>query len=1189
MRLKRLEIHGFKSFPDRTVFKFQEDGLTVVVGPNGCGKSNIVDAVRWALGEQSAKLLRGQMMEDVIFNGSDKRKPAGRAEVTLVFDNDGTLENQWRDYSEISISRQLFRTGESEYLINGVACRLKDIRELIADAGGSSRGYSIVEQGKISLLINSKPEEKRALIEEAAGVLKYRMRRLEAERKMERTRQNLLRVSDVIREIQRQLNSMKRSAAKARRYRLFRDELSSLDLRLRFEDFTSIETGLTEKVKEFEAKKENLADLETQLSVLESKEETIRGELVSGEGKITEGFEAVRTVEAEIARIEREVTIGEASVRSLSERLERLKEDESDLAKQTESDRNELQQLELELAAIDGEHEKFAAELTDAQGTFDEAESKLARAREELEAARNKLFALGNDRNRLEMEMDSSRRSRESLERRRADAAQRLSDLQARIESFEKDKLNREEQCQQTGDNARAIASELTALREGIRESKVSISEAQSTLSMFSEKQAEIRGLQKTLVALEEQMEGLPEGVRHVMRGYAETGQAGVLGVVADHIDVPRQYEKAVMAVLGERLDHVIVEGPDSGRLAVDYLKEQAGGRGSFIPKTPRANGNGNGSLKQVEGTGVIGPLADLVSFSSSLNGVGDFLLGDALLVEDLKFAMDLWRRNGITATLVTMDGDVIEPTGIITGGNQDVDETPLARKRKIRELDLAGKKVESDLEQVRKTRNDLLEKVSGNEKKLAELEESARETERALLSVQSALSMTVRELEQQKDTQRDIRSEIELADLEDRELGETIDRCVARLSQLDVEEEAARLGLTALEEQIPGLNVDLEDRRGTLEKVRIRVNTVGLRRENSQRALQTAESRNKEIEDRKVRISGEMADASSRMEMHKAEITQSRAGVTVAAGDLEEKKETLRLLRKNQDEARLQADSFAAEARDHRAKVTGLREEASSIDIRIHELRTERQHIVERVMEEHQRDVKDLGSDSFEESEFDHKAAEERISLLREKISQMGEVNPGAVEEFEELNERFEFLSSQKNDLEASIESLQKAIRKINRTSRERFLETFIEVAENFSTLFPRLFSGGDAQMMLTDESDPLNSGVEIQVRLPGKRLKNMQLLSGGEKALVSLTMILSMFLAKPSPVCILDEVDAPLDDENLGTFARIIREMSEKYQFLVISHNKLTMEAADVLYGITMREPGASQVVSVRLRDVA
>ena len=1189
MRLKRLEIQGFKSFPDRTVFKFQQDGLTVVVGPNGCGKSNIVDAVRWALGEQSAKLLRGQMMEDVIFNGSDKRKPAGRAEVTLVFDNEGALENQWRDYSEISVSRQLFRTGESEYLINGVSCRLKDVRELIADAGGSSRGYSIVEQGKISLLINSKPEEKRALIEEAAGVLKYRMRRLEAERKMERTRQNLLRVSDVIREIQRQLNSMKRSAAKARRYRLFRDELSLLDLRLRFEDFNVLEIGLSEKVKELDGKKEKLDDLQSQLSVLESKEEAIRSELVTGEGRITEGFEAVRTAEAEIARIEGEVSIGEAAVRSLIERMGRLKEDEADLAKQTEFDRTEVQQLELELAAIEDEHEKFDAQMQNAQEMFTAAETKLAMARGELETARSELFTLGNDRNRLEMEIDSSRRARESLERRSADSAQRSSDIQDRIEAFEKEKLLKEKEYRKTDDDARTTASELTALRESIGGSKISISEAESTLAALSEKQAEIRGLQKTLVALEEQMEGLPEGVRHVMRNYAETGQAGVLGVVADHIDVPQKYEKAVMAVLGERLDHVIVDGPDSGRSAVDYLKQQAGGRGSFIPKTPRANGNGHENLKRIQGTGIIGPLTEIVSFSSSLNGVGEFLLGDTLLVEDLKFAMDLWRQNGVTATLVTLDGDVVEATGIITGGSQDVEETPLARKRKIRELDLEGKKIEAELGLTRKTRSELYEKIAGDEKKLAELDERARETERALLSSQSSLSMAVRELEQLKGTQEDLRSEIELVDLEDRELGETIDRCLVRLNQLDSEEETVRVRITALEEQVPGFNLELEESRGALEKVRIMVNTVGLRRESSQRALQTAENRTREIEERKVRISGEMADASSRVETHTAEIEEGRAEILGAVSELEEKKESLRVLRKKQDESRLQADEIASDARDHRTKASVLREEASRIDIRIHELRTERQHIVERVHEEHQRDVMELTSDSFEVLEFDHKAAEERISFLREKIAQMGEVNPGAVEEFEELNERHEFLSSQKADLEASIESLLKAIRKINRTSRERFMETFTRVSENFSSLFPRLFDGGSADMILLDGSDPLNTGVEIQVRLPGKRLKNMQLLSGGEKALVSLTMILSMFLAKPSPVCILDEVDAPLDDENLGNFSEIIREMSEKYQFLIISHNKLTMESADVLYGITMREPGASQVVSVRLKDVA
>lgn len=1189
MRLKRVEIQGFKSFPDRTVFKFQQDGLTAVVGPNGCGKSNIVDAVRWALGEQSVKLLRGQMMEDVIFNGSDKRKPAGMAEVTLVFDNDGQLENQWRDYTEISVSRQLFRTGESEYFINGVACRLKDIRELIADAGGSSRGYSIVEQGRISLLINSKPEEKRALIEEAAGVLKYRMRRLEAERKMERTSQNLLRVSDVIREVKRQLNSMKRSAAKARRYRLLREELSSLDLRLRFEDFTNTRLDLEKLEGELVSRKNRLADLQDKLSIVESKEEALRSELLTGEGRITEGFEAVRTAEAEIARLEGEISIAEAAISSLKERLERLGEDESDLAKQTETDRSELEQLELELAVIEDEHGKFTTDLTAAQEKFTAAETELGVARSELEAARSHLFTIGNDRNRFEMEIDSSRRSREGLGRRRTESAQRLGDLGTRIDKFEKEKNDREIECRKAGEDVKKTAAEIISLRESIQASKLSISEAESALASLSEKQAETRGLKKTLVALEEQMEGLPEGVRHVMRSYAQAGQGGVIGVVADHIDVPLKYEKAVMAVLGERLDHVIVDGPDSGRSAVDYLKQQAGGRGSFIPKTPRSNGNGHCDLDKVKGAGIIGPLVDIVSFSASLNGVGEFLLGDALLVEDLKLAVDMWRKNGITATLVTLDGDVVEPTGIITGGNQDLDETPLARKRKIRELDHEGRKIEAELDQTRKTRNALIEKISMEEKRLADLEERSREEERILLSGQSSLSMILRELEQLKQTHEDLKSELGLLDLEDRELSAAIDRCQARCEELDSEEKSAQDKITTLEKQVPGLNVELEECRGALEKIRIKVNTVGLRRESSQRALQTAQIRNREIEERKIRISNEMDDARSRKKVHRDAIENGRRLVLEAVSSLESKKDSLQVLRKEQDEARLQADELSAGARDYRGKVNELGQEASGIDIRIHELRTELQHIVERVHEEHQLSVVELSIDSFDEPEFDRSSAEERISYLRDKIAKMGEVNPGAVEEFEELNERYEFLSSQKTDLEESMETLHKAIRKINRTSRERFMETFLQVAGNFSSLFPRLISGGSAEMALLDESDPLNTGVEIRVRLPGKKLKNMQLLSGGEKALVSLTMILSMFLTKPSPVCILDEVDAPLDDENLGNFSNIIKEMSQNFQFLVITHNKLTMESADVLYGITMREPGASQVVSVRLKDVA
>ena len=1164
--------------------------MTVVVGPNGCGKSNIVDAVRWALGEQSAKLLRGHMMEDVIFNGSDRRKPAGMAEVTLVFDNNGSLENQWRDYSEISVSRKLFRTGESEYLINGVSCRLKDIRELIADAGGSSRGYSIVEQGKISLLINSRPEEKRALIEEAAGVLKYRMRRLESERKIERTRQNLLRVNDVIREVRRQVNSMKRSAAKARRYRIFRDELTALDLRFRFEDYSAFTVDMERAQRDLEGRRSALGDLESELTSAESREESLRVELLEGEGLITEGFEEVRSTEAGIARLESDISVRESAIRSLEERLVRLDEDEADLSARTESERSELEQLELELAAIEDEHEKFDLQLEEAQEKFTTSEAALENERVEGEATRNNLFSLGTEKNRLEMEIDSARKAREALGRRRDDSRRQISEIRSSIEEYQKGCSEKEAEFKGSEESTLAAAEKLDTLREAIQTGRSSVGKAEFRLADLSERLAEIRGLQRTLVALEEQMEGLPEGARHVMKHYAEAGQSGVLGVVADYIDVPQPYEKAVTAVLGERLGHMIVNAPEDARTVIGHLKERTGGRGSFIPKKPRSNGNENGAgIANVQGTGIHGPLIDLVKFSSSLNGVGDFLLGNTLLVEDLTLALDLWQENGITATIVTLDGDVVEPTGVITGGSQTDGETLLARKRKIRELGTEAGQVEADLNRTRKNRDDFRLKIADHEAQLVIAEEEGRTADRARLVTESALTMARKELEQARTIQEDLDSEMELADRDDLEAGENIERYLARLEELTGEERFVHGKITDLEKRVTSLGVEVEVRRSALEEARIKVNSLGLRRENSQRALETAATRNKEVQDRKDRLTSEREEARSRIEMHRDHVSSGREAVLAEIVVLEEKKETLNRQRAVQDESRLATEDLSARARTLRSKAVSVREEISRLDITISEVRSELSHIRDRVLEEHGSEVSAITRDQFEDSEFTREEAAERIATLREKISKMGEVNPGAVEEFEELNERYEFLSHQQQDLELSIESLEKAIRKINRTSRERFMTTFQEVRDNFARMYPRFVVGGSADMILLDENDPLNSGVDIQVQLPGKRLKSMQLLSGGEKAIVSLTMILSMFLAKPSPVCILDEVDAPLDDQNLGNFSAIIKEMSSEFQFLIITHNKLTMEAADVLYGITMREPGASQVVSVRLKDVA
>jgi len=1188
MRLKRVEIQGFKSFPEKTVFKFQEDGLTGVVGPNGCGKSNIVDAVRWTLGEQSAKLLRGQAMDDVIFNGSDRRKPAGLAEVTLVFENDGSLENQWRDYHEISVSRRLFRTGESEYLINGVECRLRDVRELIADAGGSSRGYSIVEQGRISLLVNSKPEEKRALIEEAAGVLKYRMRRVEAERKLERTRQNLLRIGDILREVRRQLDSMKRSAAKARRYRAMRDELDGIVLRARFEEYTANMGLLSGLEKEKDSLGEEISGLQSRLLSLDAKETQLRSDLAAGEEEITAGFEEVRSIEGEIARLEGDISVREGAILSLEDRVKRLSGERDLLAEKSESEEKELKQLELDLVDIEEEHEERLSRLKTQEDQFSGLEQELSRAREEMEKARSDLFSVGTERNRLEMMVENSGRSREALGKRMEEAQARRRILEEKIQAARQTVQEREAQNAQAVAQSRELSSRTGSLRESLREKREQLTGSENRLAALSETQAEARGLYRTLVALEERMEGLPEGVRSILAGgKGESGQKGILGVVADYMEVPREYERAVMAVLGDRLGHVVVDDPESGRLAVNYLKEKTAGRGSFIPRKPRANGEG--SLRDVAGNGIIGSLSNLVSFSSEVNGLGDFLLGGALVVENLETALSLWKRNGIRATLVTLEGDVVDPAGVVSGGTQNLEETPLARKRKLRELQSQCEKAEKELVKERGKRDLLKDQIAAVSRELEDLEEKGREVEKALFGSESSLARSTEDLGNLEEAIADLDAGIAFSEREAADLEGTAADAGTRLEELNAREEKCRGQIAVLDKTLADLATRLEVHRKGLEGSRLEVNTVHLRRVNSQRAIESARERNRESGDRRTRIEGEIREATLGIDEHRVQIEKGRETIRLSVGRLEERKESLSGLRSRQEEARRTAESLAQEARQVRSVLEERRGSLSGVQIRIHELWAENQHIGSRVAEEHRRDISTLTPEEFGTEAFDQEEAAQRIDLLRERISRLGEVNPGAVEEYDELQERFTSLDSQKKDLEEAVASLQQAIRKINRTSRERFLATFQEVAHNFTELFPRLIEGGNAEMLLLDESDPLNTGVDIQVRLPGKRLKNMQLLSGGEKAMVSLTMILSMFLVKPSPVCILDEVDAPLDDENLGNFAQIIREMSDRFQFLIITHNKLTMEAVDVLYGITMREPGVSQVVSVRLRDVA
>ncbi len=1184
MKIKRLEIQGFKSFPDRTVFKFNENGFTVVVGPNGCGKSNVVDAVRWALGEQSVKMLRGTVMEDVIFTGSERRKPLGLAEVTLVFDNSaGTAAGTWRDYAEITVTRRLFRNGESDYLINGVACRLKDVRELLMDAGSSSRGYSIVEQGRISLLINSKPEEKRQLIEEAAGILKYRVRRTEAERKLEKTRQNLLRVADVTREVKRQHDGMQRNAEKARKYRELRGELDRLVLRHRYEEFRRLNSEAGALEADLTRRQETLAGQDAHLRALEAREEALRLDLTAGEEKVSTLFEEVRRGESEVARMEGDIQVRQHAVSTLEERIAKLTAEIEELAQKKDSEKDGVTQLELTLSAIAGEHARSAEVLAAAQQGFAEAEGSLKEAGRVVEETRGKVFSLGTERSRLLSEIDSHDRTLEGLARRKAEIGTRSADLDRRVKEAEETRERRRQGAERLRGERETLAVRLSEAREALAAGREELAVLEKELGRQSERLAELRGLQTTLSALEEEMEGFSEGVRTVLREYAAaTPGAGVVGTVADRLEVPPAYEKAVLALLGEKLQNVIVEGPEAGLSAVGFLKGKGSGRGSFIPRQPRPNGRET----VPSGTGVVGLARELVRLPADLAGVGEALFGNAVVVEDLDRALQIWKRDPHGPVLVTLEGEVLEPSGTVTGGGVESRGADLlARKRRLRETVAALAEAEQTASAARARREAVKNAVDSHSSEIHSLEDENREKERALIAEEGALTVAGKEQEHLRQALADLSSEHSLIHAETEEITARASGMKGRLEEAERAEGEAKAALQAAQLRFEELSLVLNDARGRLEQARLSLSTVALRKESSERELLTARSRTLELDQRRSRMTQEIGEAQGRIAAHREAVAAEHDAVRAGAESLAASQRALVEVREAQEAARAEADALAASVRSQRQEMSGAREEASTVDIRLHEMKAERENLLSRTRDEHHRELAEVKGEEFGEEAFDPEAAATRVTTLREKLSSLGDVNPGAVEEFEELSRRLEFLTRQKDDLEQSMAQLAKAIRQINKTSRELFLTTFAEIKARFAEVLPTLYEGSRGEMVLLDEEDPLNSGIEIHVSPPGKKLRSMQLLSGGEKALVALGMIFTIFLVKPSPFCILDEVDAPLDERNLGNIVGAMKKMAEDNQFLVITHNKQTMEAADILYGVTMREPGVSQVVAVQL----
>jgi chromosome segregation protein len=1190
MKLKKLELIGFKSFYDKTTFDFSA-GVTAIVGPNGCGKSNIVDAIRWVLGEHAPSYLRSKALEDVIFAGSDAAGPLGMAEVTLTFVNDdGNAPPGYESYAEIAITRRTFRDGESEFSINKVPCRLKDIAELFLDTGAGARGYAIIAQGKVGEIVDARPDEMRMIIEEAAGVAKFRVRRKEAERKMESTRQNLARVRDILDEVRRQIGALERQVRKAERYKAFRSELRDLDLRVASRKRLEMTLALDSARQALGGIDDALLSARSGLARTDAGREEARVELAERERLLTDLRDEHGRRKEEAARREAEWD----GLRGQAEQLRRMVlEAEAEIV----SLESEIAALDARIAEAEGEAARRGGELSLARTSWEKENASLSAAREEHRLAQEAVERAKSDLIVRVSQHSDARSGAEALSQRIAEGERSMARLSDRIgeAAAAVEKASRDLDAASAAEAAARKALEVA--ERAWEETGTALGAANATLDESVEAarraESELRSAESrraTLSGLRERMDWASSGVRAVLQHFRgvephDADDPGIFGVMGEMIETDAAYEKAVEAVLGERMQSVVVRDHAEGLSAIHYLKESREGRGAFIPVGLRTR---NEELAYLGEEGVVAPLTEIVSAPPECRELLRGLLGGTLLVRTLDTALRLWNRNGVWNSYVTLDGDVVTADGILIGGEQGTGEAGvLARKREIRALEkeIEGLRLELDRrsraeEEIRRERAALEERLAtffrGREE--ARSAHAAAERARAVLSetrAQAGSLLDGRALEEtylRGELARmtdELSASLETARESEHARGEEETRTRSLLS----ETEAKRVRVEEVRERAHAAEVAL---RGLEEKDRA---AAELRAELSEQA---EGKRRLLIERRRRKADQERETESLEEAMRAAREAIGQGGVALA--ELQEKIDG-RVAEHAECVFRL--SEIEAALREARRRETELGERQAEERLRLQRFEMDIAGLDALLYQRYEIHPADLPPSAAAEGEEDGElsALETRAEELRERMASMGEVNLASLEEHRELTERFSFLDAQKADLEKSLEDLAKAIQRINRTTRERFSKAFEEINAKFGEVFPRLFQGGRAALRLVDEENLLESGIGIFVQPPGKKSLPLGSLSGGEKALTAISLIFSIFLVKPSPFCLLDEVDAPLDDANVDRFNALIREMSRRYQYLLVTHNKRTMELADVLYGITMEKHGISRTVSVKL----
>ena len=1183
MYLKALEIQGFKSFPDKTVLNFGED-ITAIVGPNGSGKSNISDAIRWVMGEQNSRQLRGAKMEDVIFGGTEKRGPMGFAQVTLVIDNSEHIFK--RDETEVSVTRRYNRSGESEYYINRQSVRLRDVNELFMDTGMGREGYSIIGQGKIDEILSVKSGERREIFEEAAGISKYRHRKEEAERKLERTEENLVRINDKIAELELQVEPLRRQAETAKKYLILRDELRVLEISVWLENLQSLKTAALKLNTDVETAR---ADKEAAKAALDAvyaeaeecgrlvQDNDVRAEAVRGE--LSRWESAAAEEESSIAVLQTTVDHNEESLRRLEQEMADSESRTGSLQEQMDARAARLTEIDEESAALEREVDQLLAQVRRIAESAAAAEEETAslQARETLA-----LSAAADAR----VAMSALRAGVDGMEERRATLMRDRSDANAKLTVAEEESAANRKALEEARQEAQAVGNVIQGHSMKMDGRRRRAEEAQAARVQLTMDVGALENRIRLLEEMEREYEGFSKAVKTVMQAVERQSLRGIRAPVASLMTTDEQYTVALEIALGAGMQNIVVDREEDAKTAINYLKQRDGGRATFLPLTTI-----RGDTLREKGVereyGFVGVASDLVRHDTEYTEIFRSLLGRTVIVEDLDCGIAMARKYGNRFRIVTLDGQVINRGGSMTGGSVSRSAGVLSRANELQRL---------------------RDRLGGMQNKLREASRREEETGRELQKAQYELDVAK---EQQHKAEEDV---IALEGVQ---------------KQYDVLTENLRLSCESMEQELAGLTQRMSADEGRMSEIDRTIREQEAEAAQLRELIEARQSGRGDLMERNGALADEMSEKRARQAALAAERESSLRSMedlrrlrSDLLTDLSGREGLRDQFRSANETALAQIASHRSAAEGHRAKAEKCREELSALSREKLELEAKRNATVRESQERNEallsceREVarleQKISSNALEEKaildklwehyELSHSdAVEQRIELesipkatrriaeLNRAIKALGTPNIGAIDEFERVNTRYTYLSEQRSDVEKAKDELLGVIEEITRQMTVIFAEQFKLLNESFQQTFLELFGGGKAQLELEDEKDILNCGIEIKVQPPGKQLKTITLLSGGEKAFVAIALYFAILKVHPTPFCVMDEIEAALDESNVVRFARYMRRIAGKTQFIVITHRRGTMEEADVLYGVTMQERGVSLVLTANLNELA